>query len=84
LIVLSPRKNPFVKELPDDLGAMAESEPAERRAIRDVKLGPLFRGWPPLSRFGLVRRRRLYAERLKIARYLGAPSGAWLETRRWR
>ena len=60
-----------MKQLPDDLAAMPEAELSEQRAVRDDKLAPLFQRWPALSRFELGQLRRMYAERLKIARYLG-------------
>jgi hypothetical protein len=50
---------------------MGDVELSEQRALRDEHLAPLFRRWPALSRFELRQLRRMYAERLKIARYLG-------------
>lgn len=60
-----------MKELPDDLTLVGQAQLAEQRAIRDAKLAPLFRRWPTLSRFELAELRHVYAERLRIARYLG-------------
>jgi hypothetical protein len=60
-----------MKELPDDLAAVPVPELSQQRAIRDDKIAPLFRRWPSLSRVELNELRRLYAERLRIARYLG-------------
>jgi hypothetical protein len=60
-----------MKELPDDLALVGRAQLAEQRAIRDAKLTPLFRRWPALSRFELAELRRMYTERLRIARYLG-------------
>ena len=60
-----------MKELPDDLAVMGTAEPAGRRALRDAQLEPLFRRWPALSRLELGQLRRVYAERLRIATYLG-------------
>jgi hypothetical protein len=60
-----------MKELPDDLAAVGYAELTQQRAIRDAKIAPLFRRWPALSRAELGQLRRLYAERLRIARYLG-------------
>jgi hypothetical protein len=60
-----------MKELPEDLAAVGYAELSEQRAIRDDELAPLFQRWPSLSRPELGRLRRLYAERLRIARYLG-------------
>ena len=60
-----------MRELPDDLAAMDTSELSEQRAIRDDRLTPLFRRWPALGRSELAQLRRMYAERLRIARSLG-------------
>ena len=60
-----------MKALPDDLKAMAPSELSEQRALRDARIAPLFRRWPDLSRFELRQLRQIYAERLRIAKYLG-------------
>jgi hypothetical protein len=60
-----------MKELPDDLGAMDADELARERAIRDEQLTPLFRRWPRLSRLEIRELRKIYVERLRIARYLG-------------
>lgn len=60
-----------MKELPEDLATVGYSEISEQRAIRDDKLAPLFQRWPALSRPELRQLRRMYAERLRIARYLG-------------
>jgi hypothetical protein len=65
-----------MRDLPDDLAVIPDSALAEQRAMRDDKLAPPFQRWPDLSRFEFVRLRRLYAERLKIVRYLGRTSGA--------
>jgi len=60
-----------MKELPDDLAAMATTELSQQRAIRDDRLAPLFQRWPALSRLELRELRRMYADRLRIAKYLG-------------
>ena len=60
-----------MKELPDDLDAMADAELSEQGALRDDQLTRLFRRWPALSRAELGRLRRVYAERLRVAKYLG-------------
>lgn len=60
-----------MKELPDDLAAMRVDELEEQRAVRDERLVPLFRRWPALSRIEIRELRRLYGERLRIARYFG-------------
>jgi hypothetical protein len=61
----------LMKELPDDLAAMGPAELSEQRAMRDDKLATLFRRWPALNRFELRQLRTMYAERLRIARYVG-------------
>ena len=60
-----------MKELPDDLAAMPVTELSRQRAIRDDRIAPLFQRWPALSGLELGQLRRLYAERLRIAKYLG-------------
>ena len=60
-----------MKELPDDLAAMPVTELSEQPAIRDERLAPLFQRWPTLSGAELGLLRRMYAERLRIAKYLG-------------
>jgi hypothetical protein len=67
-----PRGNPGnVRELPDDLAAMPIDELAQQRAVRDERLVPLFRRWPALSRMEMRELRRVYGERLRIAKYIG-------------
>jgi hypothetical protein len=60
-----------VKELPPDLGRLETEELAVQAATRDERLGPLFRRWPRLAREELLELRRLYAERVRLARYVG-------------
>ena len=60
-----------MRELPDNLATMGAAELSEERAIRDDKLATLFRRWPALSRLELRQLRQMYAERLRIARYVG-------------
>jgi hypothetical protein len=60
-----------VKELPDDLAVMDGCDLAEQREVRDERLGSLFRRWPALSRSELRDLALIYAERVRIARYLG-------------
>ena len=60
-----------MKELPDDLAAMPVTELSAQRAIRDDTLARLFQRWPALTRPELSQLRRIYAERLRIAKYLG-------------
>ena len=67
-----------MRDLPgkDNLPVIPDPALSEQRVVRDDKLAPLFQRWPDLSRFESVRLRRLYAERLEIARYLWRTSGA--------
>jgi S-adenosylmethionine:diacylglycerol 3-amino-3-carboxypropyl transferase len=60
-----------MKKLPDDLAVLEAAELSEQRALRDDELAPLFQRWPALNRLELRRLRRMYAERLRIARYVG-------------
>jgi hypothetical protein len=59
----------------DDLPSKHSELHAEalERAVtaREKRLSPLFRRWPALSRMELAELKRLYNERLLIARYLG-------------
>lgn len=66
-----PGRRVGVKDLPDDLAAMDVSELAKQRAIRDDRLARLFRRWPTLAGRELHELRRLYDERLRLARYFG-------------
>jgi hypothetical protein len=60
-----------MKELPDDLAAVPEDELAQQRAVRDDLLTRLFRRWPKLSRGEQGELRKVYGERLRIAKFLG-------------
>jgi hypothetical protein len=58
-------------ELPENLSALDGEALLEERAARDEKLRPLFRRWPALSKSEMRELRRVYAERLRIARWIG-------------
>jgi hypothetical protein len=60
-----------MKELPDDLAAMGTADIAEQRAVRDDHLAQLFQRWPALSQLELGQLRRIYSERLRIAKFVG-------------
>jgi hypothetical protein len=60
-----------MKELPEDLAAMGTDELAQQCEVRDSHIAPLFRRWPALRRRELRDLRRVYGERLRIARHLG-------------
>jgi hypothetical protein len=65
------RNHSLSKALPDDLAALSDVELSEQRALRDEHLGPLFQRWPALNRFEVRQLRQIYAERLRIARFVG-------------
>jgi hypothetical protein len=50
---------------------MATDELAQQGELRDERIAPLFRRWPALSRVELRQLGALYAERVRIAKYLG-------------
>jgi len=60
-----------MKDLPDDLAAMESDDLAHQGLLRDELLAPLFRRWPRLSHPELRQLTALYAERVRIAKYLG-------------
>jgi hypothetical protein len=58
--------------LPTDLAAAEPSVLKREAEARDERMSPLFRRWPNLSRSEMAELRRLYSERLRLARYVGA------------
>jgi hypothetical protein len=60
-----------MKELPDDLAAMESDDLAHQGFLRDELLAPLFRKWPRLSHLEMHQLKELYAERVRIAKYVG-------------
>jgi hypothetical protein len=60
-----------MKDLPDDLAVMGTAELSEQRSLRDDRLETLFQRWPALNRVEFRQLRQMYAERLRIARYVG-------------
>lgn len=60
-----------MKELPEDLRALPADELVRQRDVRDDLLTPLFRRWPRLSRVELRMLKRIYGERVRIARFVG-------------
>jgi hypothetical protein len=58
-------------ELPPNLAALDDEVLLEERAARDETLRPLFRRWPSLSKTEMRELRRAYAERVRLARWLG-------------
>ena len=60
-----------MKELPDDLAALDAADLASQITRREELIAPLFRRWPKLSHVETRQLRRLYTERVRIAKYLG-------------
>jgi hypothetical protein len=60
-----------MRELPPDLTRLSPDELSVQVQTRDDRLTILFRRWPKLARAELGDLRRLYSERLRLARYLG-------------
>jgi hypothetical protein len=61
----------LMRELPPDLAALDDDELVAQRAVRDDRLAVLFRKWPKLGGRELHELRRMYDERLRLARYFG-------------
>jgi hypothetical protein len=60
-----------MKDLPPDLRALDDDDLVVQRATRDARLAALFRRWPRLGGRELKELRRLYDERLRLARHFG-------------
>jgi hypothetical protein len=58
-------------DLPENLSSLGDEELLEARDARDAKLRPLFRRWPSLSRPEMVELRRVYSERVRLAKWVG-------------
>ena len=58
-------------ELPENLSALDDELILEERDARDEKLRPLFRRWPSLDKTEMRELRRVYAERVRLARWIG-------------
>jgi hypothetical protein len=61
----------MVDELPEDLSAAGPEVLQDAAKMQDDLMSPLFRRWPRLSRSELAELRRLYSERLRVAKYIG-------------
>ena len=61
----------MMRELPQELAALDEDELVVQRVTRDERLAALFRRWPKLAGRELRELRRLYDERLRLARHVG-------------
>jgi hypothetical protein len=60
-----------MKDLPPDLGVLDDDDLVLQRVARDDRIAALFRTWPTLAGRELRELRRLYDERLRLARHLG-------------
>jgi hypothetical protein len=58
-------------ELPENLSALSDERLREERNARDERLRPLFCRWPSLSKFEMRELRRVYNERVRLARRIG-------------
>lgn len=60
-----------VDQLPEDLSQLKPAALERAANLRDKRLSPLFRRWPSLNRLELSELKRLYTERLRLAKHLG-------------
>jgi hypothetical protein len=60
------------ENLPEDLSTLGPERLEHARTESDALLAPLFRRWPALSKVELRELRRLYDERLRLAKYVGS------------
>lgn len=60
-----------MKKLPPDLSMLDEDDLVVQRTTRDERLAVLFRKWPRLAREEGHELSRLWAERLRLARFVG-------------
>jgi hypothetical protein len=58
-------------DLPENLATLDDEALLEERTARDEKLRPLFRRWPSLNKLEMKELRRLYDERLRLAKRIG-------------
>lgn len=59
-------------ELPQNLSALSPERVNQAVNARDKRISALFRRWPSLSRAETSELKKLYNERLRVARYVGA------------
>ena len=58
-------------ELPEDLSVLEPQDVTRARIERDDRLTSLFRRWPRLTSGETRELRKTYAERLRLARFVG-------------
>lgn len=61
----------MVKKLPENLSTLTPETLEEAVETRDKRMSPLFRRWPSLSKLESAELKRLYGERLRVAKFLG-------------
>jgi hypothetical protein len=59
-------------DLPEDVTALPADVLERQAEVRDRRLASLFRRWPALKGAELAELRRLYEDRLRLAKSLGA------------
>lgn len=60
-----------MERLPEDLSTLDEDELDAAADARDKRVTRLMRRWPKLNRIESRELRRVYGERLRLARYFG-------------
>ena len=63
------------ERLPEDLSALETDDLTRARVERDDHITSLFRRWPRLTKSELRDLRATYAERVRLARFLGRRPG---------
>ena len=61
-----------MEKLPQDLSALSPERVSQAANVRDKRLSALFRRWPSLSKVETTELKRLYDERLRVAKHVGA------------
>jgi hypothetical protein len=61
----------MVEKLPKNLSTLTREKLQQAVRTRDERLTPLFRRWPKLNRLEMEELRRLYQERVRVAKHLG-------------
>ena len=61
-----------MENLPEDLSTLSPERVNQAATARDKQISVLFRRWPSLTRVETRELSRLYNERLRVARYVGA------------
>jgi hypothetical protein len=61
----------MIEKLPQNLSGLTREKLRRAVRTRDERLTPLFRRWPRLNRGEMEELKRLYQERLRVAKQLG-------------